>query len=210
MHGINERSKTMNIAIKKNLLIKQLSERNKKLEEKIKALEEHAYWDGMTGLRNRNFGMFTLENWLREKKEFSLIFADLDNLKYINDNYGHEEGDNYIISAANHLKESFPGSVVCRLGGDEFLLLAPDMQYNEARENMNLVCLNVQHDKHLEGKEYEYRVSFGIVFVDKDNVLPSSNLLSIADGRMYENKRMRKYKGRDKGIARRPNYAYGQ
>ena len=163
------------------------------VKKQIKELEGHAYRDGMTGLCNRAFGMLTLEEWLNEKKRFALIFADLDNLKYINDKYGHREGDKYIISAAGYFSNAFPqNAVVCRLGGDEFVLLAPDTGYGEAHAVMSRVCLDLQNDKYLDGKEYSYRVSFGIAAVESDNELPASDILSIADERMYEYKRMKK------------------
>jgi hypothetical protein len=84
-----------------NTMVEQLAERQKKLEDKT-------HRDGVTQLYNRAFGMLVLDKWLDEKKRFSLIFVDLDNLKYINDEFGHHDGDMYIMNAAKHLRTLSP------------------------------------------------------------------------------------------------------
>ena len=80
-------------------------------KNEIKELEIHAYRDSLTNLYNRAYGMKTLEEWIESKKHFVLVFADLDRLKYINDEFGHNEGDMYIINAAKHLL-TFPEDAV--------------------------------------------------------------------------------------------------
>ena len=159
---------------------------------KIKALEVHAYNDSITKLFNRTFGMLTLDSWLHEKKLFVLVFADLDGLKYINDEFGHYEGDMYIMNAAKHLKLFSSSTVACRIGGDEFMLLVPDIDYDDANTTMLKIYADLQNDEYLNGKPYTYSISFGIVAVGPDNIMTASDILSIADERMYENKRMRK------------------
>ena len=157
-----------------------------------KNLELHAYHDSMTGLYNRTFGMLTLDEWLNEKRRFVLIFADLDSLKYVNDEFGHNEGDAYIISAGQYLSGFAEEALVCRLGGDEFMLLAPDIGYDEAHAAMSRICLDFKNSPYLKDKGFSYSLSFGIAAVEKDNTLPASDILSIADERMYENKRENK------------------
>jgi len=159
---------------------------------RMKELEAYAYQDTMTHLYNRFYGMITLNKWLDSKEQFALIFVDLDNLKYINDKFGHTEGDVYIINASRYLKAFSSDAVVCRIGGDEFMLLAPGIGYEDAYKRMNEIYRNIQNDNYLEDKNYFYSISFGIVAVDKDTTLPSSDILSLADERMYEHKRLRK------------------
>jgi diguanylate cyclase (GGDEF)-like protein len=168
-----------------NMMVEQLAERQKKLEVR-------AYRDSVTQLYNRTYGMLTLDSLLQDKKQFVLIFADLDNLKYINDEFGHKEGDTYILNAAKYLSTFSPEAVVCRIGGDEFLLLVQNTKNDEALEKMNKIYENFQKDEYLIDKPYTYSVSFGIAVVETDNELSTSDILSIADERMYENKRMRK------------------
>ena len=166
-------------------------------KSKIKKLEIHAYRDSLTLLYNRNFGMLTLDSWLFEKRQFALIFADLDKLKFVNDRYGHNEGDAYIMNAAIHLSTFSPEAVVCRLGGDEFMLLAENTNYEEAYEKMNRIYYDFYNDKYLKNKSFSYSISFGITVVETDNKFSASDILSVADERMYINKQMRK-KGRIK------------
>ena len=159
---------------------------------KIKALEVHAYHDSITKLYNRTFGMLTLDSWLHEKKQFVLVFTDLDGLKYVNDEFGHHEGDMYILNAAKHLRLFSSNAVACRIGGDEFMLLVPDLDYDAAHATMLRIYDDLQKDEYLKDKPYTYSISFGMVDVGQDNEMGSSDILSIADERMYENKRMRK------------------
>lgn len=161
-------------------------------KQQMKKLETYAYRDPMTHLYNRFWGMLTLNGWLDKKKPFALIFADLDNLKHINDKYGHNEGDKYIMCAAKHLKTFSPSAVISRIGGDEFMLLLPDICYDEACGCMSSICQALQTDEYLEGKDYYYSISFGIVAVGEDNDLSAGDILSLADERMYECKRMKK------------------
>ena len=155
-------------------------------------LEAQAYRDVMTGLFNRTYGIFVLNRWLAERKRFALIFADLDKLKYVNDEFGHSEGDKYIINAGNTLKTISVDCVACRLGGDEFMMLVPNMVYDEAHSAMMGISEKFANHPYLEDKTFSYNMSFGIVAVDADNELPSSAILEMADERMYENKRAKK------------------
>jgi len=159
----------------------------------IKELNGHIHHDLMTGVYNRVFGMLTIDKWLQEGKPFVLIFADLDNLKYINDGYGHIEGDKYIINAAKYFGK-FPhkDALVCRFGGDEFVLLVPDISYDTANTFMNYLCWDFQHDEYLDDKDYDYRISFGIAEVEAGNKMTKSEILSLADERMYTYKKMKK------------------
>ena len=161
-------------------------------KNKLKNFESHAYCDSMTKLYNRFYGMLTLNDWLNEKRRFALVFIDLDNLKYINDNYGHHDGDRYIIHAATYLKSFFPDALVCRIGGDEFMLLIPEVSYDGVYNRMNDIQNAIQKDEFLQDKDYYYSLSFGIVAVEEDSELASSIVLQTADERMYEHKRARK------------------
>jgi len=160
-----------------------------------KSLEVQASRDGMTNLYNRQYGMTILTDWVAARRPFALTFFDLDSLKFINDTYGHNEGDRYIVTAANCLKIPVANSVTARIGGDEFMLLIPDADYYTAREYVLNSLKMLQNDSYLHGKDYEYSASYGIVAIDKENTLSAGEVLALADERMYENKRKRK-KGR--------------
>ncbi|MFO7570596.1 MAG: diguanylate cyclase, partial [Smithellaceae bacterium] len=99
--------------------------------EMEKELESLAFDDHLTGLYNRR-GFFTLakrelNRAVRSEKTLLLFFADLDDLKAVNDQFGHEEGDRALIAAAKILSQTFRSSdIVSRIGGDEFAILAVD------------------------------------------------------------------------------------
>ena len=175
------------------LVINDVSTEKKQRKE----LEDHAYRDALTHAYNRFYGMLTLSDWVSEKRRFALVFVDLDSLKYVNDIHGHNEGDEYIIRVSNHLGSYSPEAVVCRLGGDEFMLLIPEANCDESQSSMTIISDAIENDEYLQGKDYRYSISYGIVIVDEDNELPSSSILSIADERMYQHKRARKKERRD-------------
>ena len=155
-------------------------------------LETHAYRDSLTGLYNRAYGMMTFNQWLQEKRRFALVFIDLDSLKYVNDVFGHAEGDIYIIRTAEHLKTFSPDTLVCRIGGDEYMLLATGFGFDDALVRMNEIAESLRNDEHQRDKEYTYNMSFGIASVDMDNHLPASDILGAADTRMYIDKHRNK------------------
>jgi len=158
----------------------------------IADLETHAYRDELTKLYNRAYGMMTLDLWLHEKRRFVLVFVDLDSLKFVNDVFGHAEGDTYIIRSGEHLTSFSPDAVVCRIGGDEFMLLAPDFGFDDAFVKMSEIANNLRNDDYQKDKEYTYNMSFGIAAVDKDNRMAASDILGAADMRMYEDKQRNK------------------
>ena len=162
------------------------------IKSKIEELEVQAFQDSLTQLYNRTYGMLMLDSWLHEKRHFVLIFADLDNLKYINDEFGHNDGDIYIKSAAKQLKAASSNAVVCRIGGDEFMLLIPGISYDEACVIMDNSYQGLKNHEFLKDKIYSYSISFGIVVVESDNELPAGAILGIADEKMYKNKKMKR------------------
>lgn len=158
----------------------------------VQKLENYAYQDNLTQVHNRFFGMQILRDWLSENRTFCICFVDLDNLKLVNDSFGHSEGDRYIIRVSNKLKEMCPNAETCRLGGDEFMVLGPDMTGEECEARMWELRQEVIDDGKSENIPYYSSLSYGIVEVKPDNVLTSSELLGLADERMYRFKRARK------------------
>jgi diguanylate cyclase (GGDEF)-like protein/PAS domain S-box-containing protein len=113
-------------------LYNDISEKKKK-EEQIKYLSFH---DEMTGLYNRRYFENEMEKLNKSRKlPISIIIGDLDNLKYINDNFGHKKGDQYIMKAAELISRNFrDGDITARIGGDEFAVLLPETDYETALE----------------------------------------------------------------------------
>lgn len=155
------------------------------------SIEYAANSDQMTGLYNRRYCMKILENYVAENIRFSVCFADLDRLKYVNDNYGHAYGDEYIKVAAKLLKERFRDEdVVCRFGGDEFVVLVKgcddrcmDIRMEQVRE------LLVQYASENK-REYRMSISYGIINCDGNNRLSAEEILNESDEKMYHFKQL--------------------
>jgi diguanylate cyclase (GGDEF)-like protein len=122
-----------------------------------------------------------------------LIYADMDNLKAINDNAGHQEGDKALVETANILKSTFRESdILARLGGDEFAILAIDT----CDENEKVIQERIQKNIDVYNKkvnpDHKLSMSVGIVCYDPEKPCTLDDLLSKADALMYENKLRKK------------------
>lgn len=176
---------------------KNISDR-KEFEQKLKLL---ARTDGLTGLLNRRGFLRRAEQMLllakRQNHALFLLFADLDNMKDINDNLGHGEGDSAIQETAKLLKETYRETdIIGRLGGDEFAVLLFDVNVEEkeviaSRLEDNLEQWNKQGDK-----EYTLALSLGIVQTHPASEESIDALLQRADQAMYAVKKERKRKNR--------------
>ena len=167
-----------------------------KLEKAEVIQRELSLIDSLTGLYNRR-GFSTYANHLmklaeRTQKNLVLIYADLDNLKLINDQLGHKVGDEAIASIAKVLTETFRESdVVGRVGGDEFAALA-----FEVKEE-NITVLRERLDQKLKKSEGEFNqvcaltLSLGIISYNPKETQTIEDLLKQADALMYEAKRSR-------------------
>lgn len=106
------------------LLVAYIIIKKKNQIKKVKASDRHKYTDMLTSLKNRNYLNAKMPEW-EESKVFpqAIVMVDLNNVKYINDNYGHEEGDDLIIKAAGILVNTqLENSEVIRTDGNEFLI----------------------------------------------------------------------------------------
>ncbi|THB70892.1 MAG: GGDEF domain-containing protein [Desulfobulbaceae bacterium] len=111
-------------------LEKRVEERTKDLAEANAALEVISVTDHLTGLPNRRFAMQQLQlHWEESQtsgQSLSCLMIDADGFKEINDRYGHDAGDVVLVTLARELKHSCRSDdIVCRLGGDEFLIICP-------------------------------------------------------------------------------------
>ncbi|MDR1358069.1 MAG: GGDEF domain-containing protein, partial [Coriobacteriales bacterium] len=172
-----------------NDMIEQLKERDQALHAEIEINQQVAFYDTLTSSYSRHYGMLTFERWLTEKQSFVVAFVDLDGLKYVNDTLGHTVGDEYILSTAQILTGFGDETIICRLGGDEFMLLIRGLSLEQSRESLEEMRERLAES--FDGGYYR-SFSYGLVEVDKDNTRSASLLLSIADECMYDDKRGRK------------------
>lgn len=109
------------------------------IKEKLLLEASLADTDTLTGLANRRFFLEQLEREQirvnRYPEPFTMAYIDLDNFKYINDSFGHDIGDNLLITVANYLKDNTRATdTAARLGGDEFAILFPHLDNKEAQK----------------------------------------------------------------------------
>ncbi|MEE4376690.1 MAG: EAL domain-containing protein [Candidatus Competibacteraceae bacterium] len=156
-------------------------------EQRITYLANH---DPLTGLINRHRFQERLEEQIAYNRRYStsgvLLFMDLDQFKYINDNYGHHTGDEYLQQIAGHLRKFIRETdVVGRLGGDEFGIILPNTDQEQAIQFTErlLKTLNTQEFIH-EDRLATFGASIGIVFFPQHGG-QAGELLAKADTAMY-------------------------
>jgi len=119
-----------------------------------------------------------------------LLFADLDGMKWINDNLGHKKGDEALIEAAGILKEAFrEADIVARVGGDEFSVLAVGIAMEESRIIEDRLHYQIGINNSRENRDYSLSMSVGIAYNDPENPSTIDELMSHADALMYEQKK---------------------
>ncbi|MGC8736000.1 MAG: diguanylate cyclase [Dissulfurimicrobium sp.] len=158
----------------------------------LKRLEERANIDGLTGLYNRYYFERALSEEISKNAghgiHFSVIVADLNGLKFINDVYGHQAGDELIRAAAAILcKNVRETDVLARIGGDEFYILLPNTTSGNAVNLLNRIK-ETFNDKELpvaEGVSVPISVSLGSASSD---LVPPDEVVKAADNAMYADK----------------------
>jgi diguanylate cyclase (GGDEF)-like protein len=123
-----------------------------------------------------------------------LLFADLDDLKDINDNYGHSEGDRALQAVAANLKDTFrEPDILARIGGDEFVVLAIEGTSAANAEVLNARFTNNLSNYNKKNRHpYPLSVSQGVVRHVPERLTSIEELMAQADRLMYEKKREKK------------------
>ena len=158
-------------------------------------LKEMAVTDELTGILNRR-GFWSLAGHQlkaaqRDGKDLFLLYADLDNMKTINDTLGHEAGDQALRDTATLLHETFRESdVIGRMGGDEFAVLVASPPGRESRYFIDRLEKNLTGGN--KGAAAPIALSCGVACRRPGDSITLEELISLADSRMYENKKQRK------------------
>lgn len=156
-------------------------------------LRKQSLIDQLTGLYNRR-GFFTMTKRHvqladRTKKGFYILFADLDKMKWINDNLGHHEGDIALQAVAAICRNSFRKSdIIGRLGGDEFAICTIEAKKDSAE--LLIKRLRKNFDTYNKKQKHDYRLSLsiGTTYYDPSNPCSIDELLEQADKLMYKQK----------------------
>lgn len=183
------------------LILRDITD-SKALEERLRTL---SLTDDLTGLCNRR-GFFHLAGQMmklagRTKKGMMLFFADLDDLKGINDSFGHQEGDAALVDAGIIMRDTFRHSdVIARMGGDEFAALMIEIQGTDVekliieRFEKNIRDINAR-----KRRGYQLSMSVGLARYDPNDPSSIDEMLARADASMYRYKK----EGKERDVARR-------
>ncbi|MCK4911717.1 MAG: diguanylate cyclase [Thermodesulfovibrionales bacterium] len=164
---------------------------SKRLEDELKVL---ASTDYLTGVANRMYGLGYLQMQMSQSKrnnaQLCVCFVDLNKLKKINDEHGHDEGDEAIKRSSEIMHSALRESdMVIRLGGDEFLLVLPNCTMGEASTIWGRISEGVKNYNENSGKPYALKLSHGFALYGRDSLLNVDELISMADKEMYREKR---------------------
>ncbi|NDI78884.1 GGDEF domain-containing protein [Psychrilyobacter sp. BL5] len=181
------------------LSVKRTRDLEEKIREKTKEFEHYATMDDMTNTYNRRMGLKMLKNYFilskRHKNNLSVCYVDIDELKCVNDSFGHVEGDELIRNISEMLRSSVRKSdIVSRMGGDEFLIIFPECGIEGAEKVMRRLGEKMRVYNEVSQKYYRASVSFGISGFSSCDARTLEDLLVEADNRMYAMKKENKGK----------------
>jgi diguanylate cyclase (GGDEF)-like protein len=145
--------------------------------------------DPMTGIYNRHVGLESLRMYVESHKYsgfLSVCFIDLNDLKPINDSFGHKAGDEFILTVVEVIKNSIRlTDVFARIGGDEFLIIFPNCKAEFAERIMSGVADKLEEVSRALAGGRQYSISYGIQEVSCDTTMDADEVLNAADSRMY-------------------------
>lgn len=147
----------------------------------VAELERMSFEDGLTGLYNRNRYIHDLAKWKKQTfHKIGIVYMDVNGLKKLNDEQGHQAGDALICYVADAAKAAFPG-MTYRIGGDEFVIVCPDTEEQEFQS-----CLRLLHEK--VGTGAAAKASIGADW--SGDFADIEQIVEKADERMYQMKKI--------------------
>lgn len=170
--------------------------KNQALLEKLNMLYHE---DFLTKLYNRRgFEQFSDEEFAESKKhniKTMTLSIDMDNLKYINDVYGHSHGDLALQTIADAMRQACSGCEICaRIGGDEFAVFGYDYSEEKAKQYTENFLQYLKDFNAQSNLPYCVNASFGYTISDPSLSISRENYMKISDDLLYQNKRKRKEK----------------
>ncbi len=187
--------KYLNLAISISRIAALAFSNAQKYELLVKTKDEITYrshHDALTGLYNREYFNKALQENL-QTPSLAIFICDIDKMKYVNDTFGHIEGDKLICMTANILKNCFRGSdIVARIGGDEYAAIVPNCDLRTAE--MLKTRINEEIAKKNENDASQlYKVSISIGYAIRENeITDNQELIHEADKQMYNEKTRKK------------------
>lgn len=147
----------------------------------------HALSDPLTGVLNRRGLQARAEAMMTENQSLQLFCLDLDGFKTVNDRYGHAVGDDVLKMAAERLRDCLPDAAICRLGGDEFLVLTASLDRRAAETMASRIIIALSTPYPVAGTVVRIGVSVGLSDVAADHGDLTQSMLS-ADQALYRAK----------------------
>lgn len=163
-----------------NAMTRQLREKR----EKEYSMYQLAYADPLTGLYNQRYAMEKMQEWINQKIPFVLSYIDVDYLKYYNDTCGHRFGDAYLLKISEALGKL--GGVLCRTGGDEFMVLDSGKTAGEQNRALEKIRKGLQESGTETGCPQSFSYASCEIPVNPEKSL--EEYIALADAKMYQYK----------------------
>ncbi|MCI7107286.1 MAG: diguanylate cyclase [Lachnospiraceae bacterium] len=179
----------------------------RKLKEQLVYIRNLAYFDSLTGVKNKTAYeemVGNLEDHMKAKDAmFAVVVMDINNLKHMNDTYGHELGDRLISDSVSIMKKIFPQDRLYRIGGDEFVALLSAAEIPSCRDRLiefqkEIARFNTTRRAYKE----ELHVAAGASIYDEERDKTYTSVFRRADSRMYKDKIGQKKMQQDGGTVR--------
>lgn len=165
--------------------ISEISREKFQLEKRIKELNQISRFDELTGLKNRYALLKDVDYYMG--RELLVAMIDLDNFKAINDTYGHDAGDDILMFFAQLMKNTFGIDYCYRLGGDEFLIILPELPKETFRSRAAVFSLQL-NEFSLESYHMEASCSIGVALGVAEDYDKFLKIKKEADCKVYEAK----------------------
>lgn len=169
----------------------KVEQRTKELSDANRKLEKLSLTDALTQLPNRRYAMNAInQHWLyateHNNTPLACMLLDVDLFKQVNDNVGHDAGDELLITLAKTFTSKYrEEDEVCRLGGDEFLIICPGLDLDQAARLANTVLTKVQAIK-IQYENYCWEGSISVGVAQRDSSMQdASELIKAADKSVY-------------------------
>jgi Amt family ammonium transporter len=161
----------------------------------MQKLNQMANYDTLTGLVNRRFFFESVKRALtraqRNQSSGAVLYFDLDGFKAVNDNFGHDAGDQVLKETSIRLAQCIrENDVLGRLGGDEFALLVEDIKHpvENSSQIAEKIIHSIKQPFEYEGESLQIGISVGIATFDPDHRVNVKTVVSNADKAMYQAK----------------------
>ncbi|MED6307390.1 MAG: diguanylate cyclase [Planctomycetota bacterium] len=158
----------------------------------VRVLSKKARIDGLTGLWNRSYFDSRMHDEIaaaaRHGRPLSLVICDLDHFKQLNDRHGHPFGDEVLERFAQLLGAGRPSDVCCRYGGEEFGVILPDTDQNQAMQAAERIRASIELERWPLNPELRVTASFGVVQYHVD--LDAPGMVELADKALYQAKEL--------------------